>query len=126
MSSRFLDNFSFAKLIAPVTEAEFFAHYWEQKPLCVHRHDPRYYDDLLTLEDFDRANANAASDEVRTPEHKLADISSGATLLLRHLDNREPKLRLLCRMLEQQLGHRFSTNVYLTPAQGRGFFPHWD
>lgn len=29
-------------------------------------------------------------------------------------------------MLEQELGHHFQTNLYLTPPNGQGFTPHWD
>jgi ribosomal protein L16 Arg81 hydroxylase len=29
-------------------------------------------------------------------------------------------------LLGQELGHRFQTNLYLTPPNGKGFTPHWD
>jgi hypothetical protein len=32
----------------------------------------------------------------------------------------------LCRALAPEFGHRFQTNLYLTPPHGKGFTPHWD
>ena len=46
--------------------------------------------------------------------------------MLDQLHNKEPKLNLLCRALAPEFGHRFQTNLYLTPPKGRGFSPHWD
>jgi len=139
----FLDDFTFANLFAPITEEVFRAQYWERMPLIVHRVDRGYYRDLFTLQDFDEAIARSTSywtvDEAKRQrnikregsaasglEHVLADMRGGATLLLDHLEQREPKLGLLCRLLGQQLGYRFQTNLYLTPPQGQGFRPHWD
>ena len=59
-------------------------------------------------------------------EAVLADMRDGGTLVLDQLHHREPKLGLLCRLLGPELGHRFQTNLYLTPPHGKGFTPHWD
>ena len=56
----------------------------------------------------------------------LGDMRAGGTLVLDQLHHREPKLGLLCRVLAAELGHRFQTNLYLTPSNGKGFTPHWD
>ena len=53
-------------------------------------------------------------------------MRDGGTLVLDQLHHREPRLRLLCRVLAAEFGHRFQTNLYLTPAHGQGFKPHWD
>src|SRR5438445_1082816 len=112
-------------------------------PLMVLRNNPDFYGDLLTLQDFDRAVASAPayvkaaeakskksvrneSETASGLEHTLAEMRTGSTLVLDQLQQREPKLGLLCRLLEQELGHRFQTNCYLTPPQGQGFTPHWD
>jgi len=144
MNSAFLDNLTLKTLLAPVTEEVFRARYWERAPLVVHRNDPDYYGDLFTLEDFDRVMANAPAKvvtaEANTGKYSrykaktasipletiLADMREGTTLLLEQLHRSEHKLSLLCRVLEQQLGHRFHTNLYLTPPHGRGLTPHWD
>ena len=138
----FLENVTLARLISPISEEEFRKEYFERKPLIISRNDSNFYDDLLTLEDFDRGIATTTS-YVKTAEAKskknaklgsgssererlLADMRGGSTLVLDQFQDREPKLGLLCRRLEQELSHRFQTNCYLTPPQGAGFTPHWD
>src|SRR5690348_1284422 len=142
MTCRFLENMSLQTLVAPISEEEFKAHYWEQKPLVLHRNDPNYYDDLFTLEDFDQAImrspkyvkiANAATKKnasyktvTQGLEAVLADMRDGGTIVLDQMHTADPKLGLLCRMLAPEFGHQFQTNLYLTPPHGRGFTPHWD
>jgi hypothetical protein len=143
MTCRFLENFTFGTLIAPVTEEEFRARYWEKAPLRLHRGDSDFYGDLFSLRDFDRAvasgpayvkiaeakskkNVRNQGDTALGLERTLADMREGATLVLDSLHLREAKLGLLCRLLEQELGHYFQTNLYLTPPKGQGFTPHWD
>jgi ribosomal protein L16 Arg81 hydroxylase len=142
MTCRFLENLTLASLVAPVSEEEFRARYWEQKPLIVHREDPDYYGDLFTLQDFDEAitrgpshvktvNAIKKSTTSYAPtvpglEAVLADMRDGGTLILEHLHHREPKLGLLCRLLRQELSHRFQTNLFLTPPHGKSSVAHWD
>ena len=139
---KFLENLSLASLVAPVGKDEFVSRYWGQEPLVIHRSNPDYYDDLFTLQEFDEAItrdpsyvklANAATKKnlsYKTSatglEGVLADLRDGGTVVLDQLHNREPKLNLLCRALAPEFGHRFQTNLYLTPPKGRGFSPHWD
>jgi ribosomal protein L16 Arg81 hydroxylase len=144
MTCQFLDTFTVATLLAPATEETFRVHHWERAPLVVHRRDPDYYGNLFTLEDFDRELASTPTKVVTTEakgrtytryegkisaipfERVLAEMRDGKTLLLEHLQHRNPNLGRLCRLLEQQLGHRFWTNLYLTPPHGQGLLPHWD
>jgi len=142
MTRSFLENLSLQTMIAPVTVEEFRARYWEQQPLFLKRGDPDYYGDLFTLDDFDAAIArspdyvklaNAESKKnasykpvVQGLEAVLADMRDGGTLVLDQLHKTDPKLSWLCRGLAPELGHRFQTNLYLTPPHGRGFSPHWD
>ena len=141
--SHFRDTANLASLIAPIGEGEFYARYWERKPLIVHRDDPSYYGDLFTLEDFDESvtrgpsyvkTAEATSNKQAkhqgaTPtalERVLADMRDGHTLILDGMQLFDPKLRGVCRRLCQETGHRFQTNIYLTPPNGKGFRAHWD
>jgi ribosomal protein L16 Arg81 hydroxylase len=143
MTCRFLDNLTLESLVAPVPKGEFRTRYWEKQPLVVHRDDPGYYDGLFGLRDFDQAiscnpayiklanavtNKNLSYKSDRAPgiESVLADMRDGGTLVLDQMHNHNPNLGLLCRLLGQQLGHRFQTNLYLTPPNGKGFTPHWD
>ncbi len=139
---RFLENLTLASLVAPVTEEDFQTQYWEQKPLVVHRSDPDYYGDLFTVDDFDKAitsspeyikmnDATKAGTSIKHStvqglEAVLAGMRDGGTLILEQLQRYEPKLGLLCRLLGQEVGHSFETNLYLTPARGKSSVPHWD
>jgi ribosomal protein L16 Arg81 hydroxylase len=139
----FLQNLSLSSLIAPVAVEEFRSCFWEQQPLVVHRKDPNYYSGLFNLQDFEEAVtrgpdyvkvANAATKKgasykagmTEGLEAVLGDMRAGCSLVLDQVHNREPKLGLLCRVLAAELGHRFQINLYLTPANGQGFTPHWD
>ena len=139
----FLEHLTFSSLIAPISEEEFRTSYWEKKPLVVHRQCPDYYGNLFTLSDFDEAVTRAPSyiKTVDTTNKKgtvkqfatvagleavLADMRDGASLILEQLQRNEPKLGLLCRLLGQELGHTFETNLYLTAAHGKSSVPHWD
>jgi ribosomal protein L16 Arg81 hydroxylase len=143
-TSRFLENLTLGSLVSPFPEEDFRTRYWDQKPLIVQRGDPGFYGDLFTLKDFDAAiagapdhvnTANAAANKkgvinraatVRGIERVLADMRDGHTLMLDRLNERDPKLGLFCRLLGPQLGSSFQTNLYLTPAHGQGYLPHWD
>jgi ribosomal protein L16 Arg81 hydroxylase len=139
----FLQKLSLSSLVAPVAVEEFRSRFWEQQPLIVHRKDPDYYYGLFALQDFEQAIirnpdyvklANAATNKnvsykgviTEGLEAILGDMRAGGTLVLDQLHLREPKLGRLCRMLAAELGHRFQINLYLTPASGKGFTPHWD
>lgn len=141
---RFLENLTLGALLSPFPEHDFRTLYWDQEPLILQRGDPGFYGDLFTLKDFDAAiarspdrvsAANARTNNrpvthrantVRGIEAVLADMRDGHTLMLDRLNEREPKLGLFCRLLGPELGSSFQTNLYLTPAHGQGFRPHWD
>ncbi|HET7085334.1 MAG TPA: cupin domain-containing protein [Rhizomicrobium sp.] len=142
-ASHFRDTVTIQSLVAPVSEEEFRARYWEKKPLIVHREDPGYYGDLFTLKDFDEsitrgpsyvktAEATAkkqARYQGATPtalEKVMADMREGHTLILDAMHGFDPKLKLLCGRLGQETGQTFQTNIYLTPPNGKGFGAHWD
>jgi ribosomal protein L16 Arg81 hydroxylase len=144
MECKFLEDFSLATLVAPLSEAQFAEKHWEKTPYILHRNNPNFYGNLFTLEDFDHAISHSPPDvktaEAKTKknylyesakgqiplEHILDEMRTGMTLVLDQLHNREAKLGRLCGLLEQQTGHRFQTNIYLTPPHGQGFTPHWD
>src|SRR5215467_15049907 len=112
MTPSFLDRLTFANLVAPIPLQDFLSQYWERKPLVIHRNEPNFYGDLLTLRDFDYGVANGGS-YVKTAEAKtkkaaraqtnstsgiesvLAEMRGGSTLVLDRLHEREPKLARL-------------------------------
>jgi ribosomal protein L16 Arg81 hydroxylase len=139
MQCRFLDQLTLRSLLAPVSQEDFRAHYWEKRPLIVQRQNPDFYADLFTLSDFESAimrspayvmTANEAKHKTAKPvpglEKLLQDMRDGDTLALPQLNRHEPKLDRLCRQLSSELGHPSHTNLYLTPPHAKGFTPHWD
>lgn len=139
----FHERASIQSLISPVSEEEYRAHYWEKSPLIVHRNDPGYYGDLFTLKDFDNSakggrgyvkTAEATSKKQakregtgpQTLERIMSDMHEGRTLILDGVQDFNSKLGLMCRLLAQETGARFQTNIYLTPPNGKGFQAHWD
>jgi ribosomal protein L16 Arg81 hydroxylase len=139
MECRFLDNLTLRSLLAPVSEDDFRAHYWEKKPLIIQRQISDFYANLFTLQDFEDAimrsltyvmTANEAKRKTSTPvpglERLLQDMRDGDTVVLPKLNRHEPKLGRMCRQLSAELGHPSHTNLYLTPPHAKGFTPHWD
>jgi ribosomal protein L16 Arg81 hydroxylase len=139
----FYERVSIHGLVSPVSDAEFYARYWEKAPLIVHRCDPGYYSDLFTLKDFDESlkggrgyvktaeattkkQAKLEGTGPKTLERVLTDMHEGRTLILDGVQDFNPKLGLMCRLLSQETGCRFQTNIYLTPPSGKGFQAHWD
>jgi hypothetical protein len=141
-STHFYQSVTLQSLVAPVSEEEFRARYWEKKPLIVHRGNPDYYGDLFTLQDFDdslRAGANyiKTAEITKKPERRqgtsvanleriLADMRDGHTLILDAVQEYNSKLGQFCRRLARETVSRYQTNIYLTPANGKGFTAHWD
>jgi ribosomal protein L16 Arg81 hydroxylase len=137
-------------MIAPVTVSEFFESYFEQKPLLVARDKPDYFQELLTLQDVDRAltilhPSSGEIDLVRrdTPERikieeytapsgfadpaRVANLfAAGATVIFLSLNRRLPKLAELCAGLEAKFTQPVQANVYLTPPENQGFEVHYD
>jgi ribosomal protein L16 Arg81 hydroxylase len=142
--SGFHETANLQSLVSPVSVEEFRAHYWEQKPLIVHRQQPDYYGDLFTLQDFDGSVRGAATGYIKTAEastkksaiHRgatpsalenvLTDMRDGHTLILDAVHRYDAKLSQMCRMLGRESGFLHQTNIYLTPPNGKGFTPHWD
>lgn len=46
-------KFGFEETLAPMSPEEFFAEYWERKPLIIRRNNPAYHRDLLSAKDMD-------------------------------------------------------------------------
>lgn len=135
-------------LINPVTQEVFFEEYWEKQPLVVKRNQPNYFSSLLSLDEVDRvlttldlrypdvtmknADRKISADDytIRGDSLDVAKVyqlfEEGSTLILSYLDTVIPPLASFCRSLESEFSFPFQTNVYLTPANAKGFKPHYD
>jgi ribosomal protein L16 Arg81 hydroxylase len=137
-----------SRIIHPVDMATFRKDYWETKPLVIHRDDPDYYGDLLTLDDIDKAlslsgvmldnirlvkegretsmSSLMSGGKANSLEQLLAHYRSGSTVVVNSLDSRWEPLQRLSRVLSAELNARIQMNVYVTPAGNQGFKPHYD
>jgi ribosomal protein L16 Arg81 hydroxylase len=146
------DSFkTLAHLIAPMSVDTFIDEYWEQKPLIVHRDDPAYHEELLSLADVDRIIGTSSVDsyirvvqngqEMELPQlvasHPAGRVMArevifdryrnGASIVLNSIHERWPALDEMCRSLAAEMSGFFQVNVYLTPAgHARGLGTHYD
>jgi len=143
--------FDFDRLMDPVGADAFRTGYWERRHLVLHRGDPGFYADLLTLRDMDEliSTSRVRSSDLRviadgrdTPISELVSddrgsyanaveklyghYRNGATINLLFLHEQWTPLRRLCHSLSDVLSAMFHVNAYLTPAAARGLAEHYD
>jgi hypothetical protein len=143
-----MDNLGFAEMLWPTPIKEFSQRYFDSSPLRLIRARSGYYTGLISLQDIDRflsfvrppfAKAFAIDSRraIEPSEYAdtngLADASrlfglyeSGATIVLREIEDNFPKLGALCRSAEKHLSSPFVANVYLAPPGGQSFPIHFD
>lgn len=153
MHSRRLD---FNALLSPLSPDEFFAAYWQQKPLIHTAGAPERFSGLLSLSDVDYLvssltaahpdwillikKAGALPAKFYSTKEQFVDLAgvyrayeAGHTVLLTKLDRRWEPVGRLCRQLEGSfiehgvaLSKRILANMYLTPADAQAFPAHYD
>ena len=70
-----IEGFDLARLLKPVNPEDFFAEYWERKPLHIQRRDQDYYGNLLSQQDLENI---ISSTDMRYPAIKLVPKGSNA------------------------------------------------
>ncbi len=145
-----------ARCVEPFDHAEFFAEYWEQRPLAVARTEDGRFDDLLSVADVERLvcsgglrypafrmvkeGGQIALPEYTTdlnwrpepfagvadPDRVAAAFEQGATIVLQALHLNWTPVATFCRSLEAELGHPTQANSYYTPRGSQGFAVHHD
>jgi lysine-specific demethylase/histidyl-hydroxylase NO66 len=142
------------RCVEPVAAEEFFARYWERRPLAVPRRERGRFDDLFSEADVERL----ISGGLRFPAFRLvkegsqldvgsytrdipwrppitgsadmervaAEWEAGATIVLQALHLNWRPVAVFCRHLERALGHPVQTNAYYTPRGSQGFAVHHD
>jgi len=150
------DVFDLAKILRPITARHFFASYWEQRPLVIHRKDRRYFRKLFSMDAVDRlitttdlrfpavrlvkkdASIPVEDYTVEIPwggttfngvalvDRVMAEYHQGTTVILQALHRNWPAVARLCRNLEAQLTHPVHANAYVTPRRAQGFAAHFD
>lgn len=72
------------------------------------------------------AGPGGAHSTTRSADEAIDDWEAGKTLIFNGIDRKLPQLDALARGLEGELKCRVGCNLYLTPADGRGFEAHYD
>ena len=143
-----IEDFDFAKFIAPISYDTFTQEYWEKKPLIVHRRVSNYYQELFSKQALDSVlfYSRPKPPELRVVKHqqevfpdkyikqdgslnlnqlyKLYD--EGHTLVINGLHQFWLPLTIFCRNLQLSLNHTVIANCYLSPKQSKGLMPHYD
>jgi bifunctional lysine-specific demethylase and histidyl-hydroxylase NO66 len=137
-----------AFLTAPTDREEFLRAYYEEAPLVSARVEPERYASILTLEmldafvasvdlregmaDVTNADSRVSRDDYVTADGRIDGVAlaeqyqKGSTLIFPQLHESFFGLAQFCRALEGIFSCHVQTNIYLTPANGRGFPPHYD
>ncbi len=135
----------FARVIAPMSPETFLAEVFERRHLVIHRDDPDYFRDLLSVADIDSVLTGtmlpaAEMNMVNTgrpipaeryttaaghvdPVRAAREFAAGGTIILQR---RLPALAAYCRALETVFSCDLQTNIYFTPDNAQGFRTHYD
>lgn len=134
-------------LTAPVSKQDFFENYFEKKHLILHRENSSYNSHLLSMERVDEllysqvvkfpaVRMTNSKEEISADKYTMGDrvipsqivkhFSEGATLILSGLQEFIPTLGKFCNSLTREVGHKFQTNIYITPKESKGFNVHYD
>lgn len=146
MSNIFAERLS--QLICPVGADVFIDDYWEARPLHVQRSDECFFKQLLSIDQLEEL---VVTDSLRHPDLRMVRdgnpvakeqyvgqdghlhagrvwelFANGATVIADRLDRHVAALSNLCREMEIAFSAPFQTNIYLTPANAKGFAAHYD
>jgi hypothetical protein len=137
----------FEDLIAPVSKEEFFAEYWEKKPLVTRGRSKDFFAPLFSLQDVDRAicyfrpvpgRLDLVTEQGFVRDNFLntdgtANIKlvreiflKGSTIILNGMEETWEPLSLFALGLEGYLNHPVAISVYVTPPRFQGVNPHFD
>ncbi len=136
-----------AALLDPIGVDEFFARYRDREHVVVHRGDPKRYADLVDLAGVESFifETNPRSTELQVLHEGPVDragyiypsglvdalalsrlYEEGHSIVLPHAHLHLAPLGYLVRGLEDELGCRAQTNLYLSPPGAAAFAPHYD
>lgn len=140
--------YEFERVITPVSTAHFIERFFGRELLKLHRTQPGYFADLVSVETLDaflgtvwprhtQVFAVRAEREVTEIDYTGADghidpirlltlFQDGATISFRQMQDQLSPLATLCRSAEQIFSCPFQTNLYFSPPNAQGFKTHHD
>lgn len=134
-------------LIQPVERDRFFRELWEKKPMLVRRHQPDFYQGLMSCDQLDRilrerslfftenidlTTYEGGKRETHNPEGRAHAavvwdaFQKGCSVRLLNPQTYSRAVWRLCSVLQEFFGSFVGANMYLTPAGSQGFAPHYD
>ena len=141
------EEIRFEDIIAPVTQEEFFAEYWEKRPLVSKGRPAEFFTPLFSIADVDRAicyfkpkpgridlvteagfvrDNFLSGDGTANVNLVIESYMKGSTVILSGLEATWEPLTLFSRALESCLNHPIAMAVYLSPPNFQGVKPHYD
>ena len=144
---------NFAQIIHPISVEEFFNDYYEKKPLYIARNSATYYHTFLNLPEIDSYiqlkqtfspnvkmafegkevspllfcdNDNDVAPFKANPQKMLALFKQGYTIKYDKLHQTYPPLASKVSFLENEIGLKIRTSLYITPENSQGYGVHTD
>ena len=140
----------FENLLFPISKNDFFESYWRKQPLYVVQ--DKNFSDFLTLEDINdylgrssliypfcrlvtNGNEIPLANYVQNPDSTfnllnkdsvIKLFNEGATLVIQAAQLQMGNTGKLIQELETELDMDINANIYITPSNAKGFFPHFD
>ncbi|EEB11447.1 conserved hypothetical protein [Pediculus humanus corporis] len=136
-----------AWILSPIKVKEFFENFWEKKPLYISRNNNEYYNELCSMNAFEKAlsekdmyftkNIDVTSyidgqrftenlDGKATVSNIWDFFNEGKSIRLLNPQTFIPNVWLLNTNLQEFFNCFVGANMYLTPAGTQGFAPHYD
>merc|ERR1712137_1752 len=139
-------------LLHPIDLEEFYASYWQQKPLHIQRNDSNYWqstvptfstsefhqalqsNELYYGKNIDVTNYTEGKRFTFNDDGKRATVEhvkhlfeeKGYTLRILHPQEFSDGLYKICSTLQEWFGCVVGSNIYITPPKAQGFAPHYD
>lgn len=144
---------NFAQIIHPISVEEFFNDYYEKKPLYIARNNSKYYESFLSMSEIDSYlqlkqtfspnvkmafegkevspllfcdNDNDVAPFKANPQKMLALFKQGYTIKYDKLHQTYPPLAQKVSFLENEIGLKIRTSLYVTPENSQGYGVHTD
>ena len=135
------------KILAPISRDDFFQNYYEKKPLYIPRGPTSKFNNLPDIEKFEELlwlnesklerilRVNKKGSYRQIPHHAsgkdtfrwaVDSFSDGYTLILNGTDHLSKEIARIARSIEEETNSKVAANAFMTPANSRGFMPHFD
>lgn len=143
-------EFTFEKLIHPVSIETFVREHWEREPLVIERGRPEYYSSIFSIDEIDSivgfrqlkySQLKVAKTERESQANKVFYVdrddtsdtnklynsySQGDTLAFNFVQLYWESAAKLCWEFEHFFNFPVGINMYFTPRNSQGFAPHFD